>query len=242
MLFCSYFHLGPTGECVCRGDPHCFAFDADRSNKEHDLETSNVCTYVLQTNECSENGTFIISGVFERVKNTKSMKSFVKEVAIITAQENNPNNYIRIKLRQGLQARFGNGMIQSFPKQFGGHRFEIIPAVFAHPKDFTSGVTEVMSYTMPNGINIQYDGIKAVKINIDNYSGPSCGLCGNGDGIYDENDFQKGYNLDGKYCEGLQVPGPKYGLASSKQEFVNSWLHAKTLTKECVELCDFVPS
>ena len=74
----------PIGQCVCRGDPHCYAFDADRTNETQELFTTNICRFVLATDKCSDsaNETFVISALFDKVKRTVLSRSFVKEVMI----------------------------------------------------------------------------------------------------------------------------------------------------------------
>ncbi|ELT99377.1 hypothetical protein CAPTEDRAFT_208033 [Capitella teleta] len=196
-----------SGECVCRGDPHCFAFDADRNNPEHELFTPNVCAYTLATDECGETGKWTVAAVFERVKDVSSTRSFVKEVVIKYIDD--VGKYVIIKLKQGLRVRFGIRDIATFPNRIGGFYLDIVPAVSAHPKDFSGDSAEVVSLTFPNGVNVQYDGVKVVKINMDEaVTGATCGLCGNNDGVYDSRDLAQGYNVNGKICKGLYAPGP----------------------------------
>ncbi|ELT96247.1 hypothetical protein CAPTEDRAFT_209759 [Capitella teleta] len=205
----------------------------------HDLHISNVCAYVLLTDDCftrpdgSFVRTFFISAIFERVKNTKSVKSFVKEVLIEKIVKMKPKPF---RLMQGLQVKYFNETIKDFPAVIDGHTFEIVPAVFAHPKDFSEGVTEVMSVTLPNGINVQYDGIKAVKIK---NAGKKrrCGICGNSDGKRDKHDFIKGFNIRGKHRKGLKAPGPSHGKTTNMEHFVNSWFHMSTGSQECIAEC-----
>jgi hypothetical protein len=71
-----------TGQCVCRGDPHCFAFDANRFEQADEVFTTNVCAYVLSTDECQKTGTYAISAVFDRVKDVATIRSYVKEIFI----------------------------------------------------------------------------------------------------------------------------------------------------------------
>ncbi|ELU00173.1 hypothetical protein CAPTEDRAFT_220804 [Capitella teleta] len=229
------------GECVCRGDPHCFPFDANRFNNDQELFTPNVCGYVMATDRCSEFKVFpqyIISAAFKRVKYIGMARSFVSGVSIEYLNKQQ-GGYLKINLNQGLEVIFDGQKVEEFPKEIDGHKFEMVPAVFAHPKDFTEGVTEVMSYTLPNGINVQYDGIKGVKINVDSFEGTptTCGLCGNNDGILDGKDFALGGNVNGAKCDGLPVDGSEREMTSDKQAFVNSWYHFSTDDEECTAIC-----
>jgi hypothetical protein len=62
--------------------------------------------------------------------------------------------------------------------------------------------------TLFNGVNIQYDGIKAVKIDVpDSMSGGICGICGNKDGVLNGDDLKLGYNVNGAWCQSLQSSG-----------------------------------
>ncbi|ELT99812.1 hypothetical protein CAPTEDRAFT_226917 [Capitella teleta] len=214
-----------TGECVCRGDPHCFAFDANRSNSDHDFRTSALCEFVLSTDYCGGVlPTYAVTGVFEPVKDIGSAKSFVSEVKTYLFSLVKGPTIFRIK--QGMIVTHKDQEIpQNFPQSIDGLIIDIVPAVFAHPKDFSKGVTEVMSITLPNGVNVQYDGIKGVKINVDalNSDTPRCGLCGNNDGVYDDRDFLMGQNVNGAYCSHLLAVGEELTLTSNKDYFLNSW-------------------
>ncbi|ELT98688.1 hypothetical protein CAPTEDRAFT_186245 [Capitella teleta] len=223
-----------TGECVCRGDPHCFAFDANRSNSDHDLHTSALCEYILSTDSCGGRlHTYDVTGVFELVKDIGSSKSFVSEVNTYLYSADRPPTFLTIK--QGMIVTHKDQEIpQNFPQSIDGFIIDIVPAVFAHPKDFSKGVTEVMSITLPNGVNVQYDGIKGVKINLDALypNTRRCGLCGNNDGVYDDRDFRMGANVNGLYCTGLVAVGERLTATSNKNYFFNSWYFPNS-TKNC---------
>ncbi|ELU14668.1 hypothetical protein CAPTEDRAFT_198760 [Capitella teleta] len=237
MCFICGVPIMATGECVCRGDPHCFAFDANRFNQQHDLHTSNVCAYVMATDRCGGKGTYAISALLELVKDISSVKSFVGGIGVHYSNPRKDGEQ-QIMMMPGPQIFFGAEMFTEFPKRIDDHLFEMVPAVFVHPKDFSKGVTEVMSYTLPNGVNIQYDGIKGVKINNDALAPgtPRCGLCGNDDGVYDDQDFLMGNNVNGIKCKGLPADGAALTVTTNKQHFVNSWfLH--TTTHACNEIC-----
>ncbi|ELT93073.1 hypothetical protein CAPTEDRAFT_213465 [Capitella teleta] len=236
-----------TGECVCRGDPHCFAFDANRFNKKHDLHIPNICAYSLATDGCEDMSSlsYNIVAKFERVKHISSVKSFVSGLTIFYQPEHAGGNVQTTYINQGLEVTFRDlsverHTLQEFPKEIEGHHFEMVPAVFSHPHDFSKGVTEVLSYTLPNGVNVQYDGIKAVKINNDALSSetPRCGICGNDDGIYDEQDILLGGNVDGRFCPGLPANGTRMEVAKNKEQFVNSWFIYST-GEMCDEICPF---
>jgi hypothetical protein len=69
------------------------------------------------------------------------------------------------------------------------------------------------SVTLPNGVNVQYDGIKAVKLNadaLDESEEHICGICGNNDGSYNGDDFLQGNNVNGGWCPGYFAPGPRF--------------------------------
>ncbi|ELU08306.1 hypothetical protein CAPTEDRAFT_195093 [Capitella teleta] len=229
-----------TGECVCRGDPHCYAFDADRFNNEQELFTPNVCGYVMATDSCPPDTAYpnyFISAVFERVKYTGSARSFVS--VVIIEFKNPEGGYNVIALNQGMEVTYDGQKVEEFPKEVDGHKFEIVPAVYAHPKDFAHGVTKVISYTLPNGINVQYDGIKGLKINVDSLKEGTriCGLCGNNDGVFDNNDYKLGAHLGGQSCENLPANGMEGTPASNKESFVNSWYRFSTFDEACQEIC-----
>ncbi|ELT97461.1 hypothetical protein CAPTEDRAFT_221444 [Capitella teleta] len=236
------------GECVCRGDPHCFAFDADRYNGEHELLTHNVCAYYLATDDCpgglgrvGYHPTYTISALFERVKNISTTRSFVRAIEI---QHFYADGDTFVNIMQGPRVTCsGYGDIEEFPKQIDGHLFEMVPAVFTHPKDFSKGVTEVLSYTLPNGVNVQYDGIKGMKINNDALDPgvPRCGLCGNDDGFYNDQDMMLGNNVNGARCQGLHADGQPHTVTSNKQHFVNSWFAFTTDDDACEEICPEMP-
>ena len=67
------------------------------------------------------------------------------------------------------------------------------------------------SVTLPNGVNVTYDGVKAVHIETpppNMMDGPICGICGNNDGVLDLDDFKQGLNINGDHCAALMAPGP----------------------------------
>ncbi|ELT96662.1 hypothetical protein CAPTEDRAFT_187400 [Capitella teleta] len=196
------------------------------------MPSPKYCQSTLVTDECGENGDWNVSAIFDHVEG----KAFVKEVSVVFFNRVRRRT-ARIRLEQGLKVKFGSKYVQSFPKQIGDNYLAIVPALFAHPKDFSEGVTEVMSITLPNGVNIQYDGVSAVKINMDGFSGSVCGLCGNHDGVYDSKDLRKGYNVDGKVCNALPVPAPSLAVTNNKEHFVNSWIQKRVLNRGCVNEC-----
>ncbi|ELU18583.1 hypothetical protein CAPTEDRAFT_194673 [Capitella teleta] len=133
-----------------------------------------------------------------------------KDVCIHLIATNRENEKQRVNLKQGLEVTHDHQQIEEFPQIIDGHKFEMVPAVRVHHLDWHNDVTEVISYTLPNGVNIQYDGITDVKINNDALDSETarCGLCGNDDGVFDERGFVKGYNVDGDKCENLYAQGP----------------------------------
>ena len=72
------------GLCVCRGDPHCFAFDATKYEREDELFLTGSCRYTLAQDDCypsHQPATFRVIANFKRVKATV-MRSFVSDVRV----------------------------------------------------------------------------------------------------------------------------------------------------------------
>lgn len=51
---------------------------------------------------------------------------------------------------------------------------------------------------LQNGLEVQYDGIKTMKIIAPPGMESLCGICGNNDGTYDENDMALGWHVNGE--------------------------------------------
>ena len=70
---------------------------------------------------------------------------------------------------------------------------------------------------MPNGVEVQYDGIGSVKIMVPpELDGKICGICGNKDGVRDDADFMKGPHVDGKECPGYYAAPEPFTTVSSR--------------------------
>ena len=74
-----------------------------------------------------------------------------------------------------------------------------------------------------NGFEVQFDGVKTVKIIPPQKKTNVCGLCGNADGVLDEKDFLKGPDE----CHNLQGPTPKYSVVSTVYNFNTSLIKAQ---------------
>ncbi|ELU02412.1 hypothetical protein CAPTEDRAFT_208835 [Capitella teleta] len=220
-----------SGECVCRGDPHCFPFDADRRDPDEEIFVSNVCQHILVTDRCTEGGTanFIVSANFDRVKNDASPKSFVKELNIIYEGK-------RASLSQGLAATY-QGQPVAVPSSIDGFVFNYVAPTFTHHKDFPADTSVVLSLTTPNGAEVLYDGIKSSKVVLPRGLSSTCGLCGNNDGILDQRDLIMGPNINGQLCNGYPAGPEAFQLADDLVSFVNSWFQYRTSDAACQEVC-----
>jgi hypothetical protein len=69
---------------VCRGNPHCFPFDANRFDESHKLTSGNPCGHILVTDSCLQDdwvGRLFVSAHFDRVKLTTD-KSYISAVLV----------------------------------------------------------------------------------------------------------------------------------------------------------------
>ena len=87
LLFYRYYVfccISEDGVCACRGDPHCFQFDAEKNNLSDEIYVTGSCTYTLARDDCTGDGRepeFKVNANFERVEEG-SPRSYVKEVFI----------------------------------------------------------------------------------------------------------------------------------------------------------------
>ena len=72
------------GTCVCRGDPHCYSFDATKYAMEDELFLTGSCQFVMVQDECypsMSSPSFKVIANFQRVKR-HLMRSYVSDLRI----------------------------------------------------------------------------------------------------------------------------------------------------------------
>ena len=73
------------GVCMCRGDPHCYQFDAVNHDPNDELYVTKCCWYILTSHGlCGENKyiPFIVAANFDRVKETGAERTYVEQIVI----------------------------------------------------------------------------------------------------------------------------------------------------------------
>ncbi|ELT99044.1 hypothetical protein CAPTEDRAFT_197425 [Capitella teleta] len=169
----------------------------------------------MATSRCSVEGisAFTITAVFARTKDIASKRSFVKEVHV----EYRGHTAV---LGQNMAAYYDGRKVRAPLHIRGSHSFDFVSPTFTHHKDFPRGTTVVLSVIIPTGHEVQFDGVKSVKVIAPPFSlhaGRTCGLCGNNDGVLDQGDWTTGnHNNDltnhefGDVCKGLQSNAEPY--------------------------------
>ena len=82
-------HTDP-GVCLCRGDPHCYPFDAANHDPKDELYITSCCWYTMVRDGCHSSGdakTLHIVANLDRVKGIATEKTYVKEIGIAVFQD-----------------------------------------------------------------------------------------------------------------------------------------------------------
>eukprot|EP00914_Ancora_sagittata_P015474 GHVO01030647.1.p1 GENE.GHVO01030647.1~~GHVO01030647.1.p1 ORF type:complete len:248 (+),score=26.78 GHVO01030647.1:60-803(+) len=241
------------------GDPHCYRFDDENFNREHELFVSQSCSYTMLTSACDLIPTdasfmdplFTINAHFERVDAT-GLRSFTKEIHIAN---NDPGALFweGIVLKQGLKVHFNSIEIEVTNAvttiESSGTTVQIISTSDTdNPADWLMNprkeVRDLVEITFDNGYVVQFDGYKDFKIIAP--AGPSfkvCGICGNNDGKRPDmltGDHQPtGKNAD--LCPGKVVDAPYQSEAKTDDDLINSWFSETVEEGEdgmCAEECE----
>ncbi|ELU00190.1 hypothetical protein CAPTEDRAFT_191508 [Capitella teleta] len=229
------------GICTCFGDPHCYRFDDDKTNQEHQLFINDSCSYTMVTDSCAFERTdfgaelplpkFHITVVFERVS-LLLQRSFAKEIHITSRLTSNTESY---QLKQGLEVIHNTRPLNmaDAPFKFEGSSLAVVQTTAQSPNNWKEQ-GDLLEVTFTNGFKILWDGVRQFKIiapekpdfNI-------CGLCGNNDGVRPDTKTGTHNNHHESRCTTKLVSQDFQTelMEDEVQTLVNSWF-AETISSD----------